>query len=107
MSDALFDGRAFRTFNLVDDYNREALRIEVDLSLTAERVLRVLDQVVTVRGHPERLLVDYGPEFTSAALAAWSQARGIDLEFTQPGKRMQNGFVERFNGSYRRGVLDA
>ena len=107
MSDALSDGRGFRTFNLIDDYNREALRIEVDVSLTAERVLRVLDQVATIRGLPERLRVDHGPEFTSAAFVEWCQSRHIDLEFTQPGKPMQNGFIERFNGSYRRGVLDA
>ncbi len=55
MSDALYDGRAFRTFNVIDDYNREALRIEVDVSLTAERVIRVLDQLITIRGRPERL----------------------------------------------------
>ena len=74
MSDALYDGRAFRTFNVIDDYNREALRIEVDISLTAARVIRVLEQLVTLRGRPERLRVDRGPEFTSAALAAWCGA---------------------------------
>ena len=107
MSDALYDGRAFRTFNIIDDYNREALRIEVDISLTAERVIRVLDQLVSLRGRPERLRVDRGPEFTSAALALWCETNSVELELTQPGKPTQNSFIERFNGSYRRGVLDA
>ncbi|MQM38302.1 IS3 family transposase [wastewater metagenome] len=107
MSDALYDGRAFRTFNVIDDYNREALRVEVDVSLTAERVLRVLDQLLVVRGRPERIRVDHGPEFTSAVFVGWCQTHGIELEYTQPGKPNQNGFVERFNGSYRNGVLNA
>ena len=66
MSDALYDGRAFRTFNVIDDYNREGLRIEIDVSMTAERVTRVLGQLVVVRGRPECIRVDHGPEFTSA-----------------------------------------
>jgi putative transposase len=107
MSDALYDGRAFRTFNVIDDYNREALRIEIDVSLTAERIIRVLDQLITIRGRPERLRVDHGPEFTSAVFAAWCMSHGIELEFIQPGKPAQNAFIERFNGSYRDGVLDA
>lgn len=107
MSDALHDGRAFRTFNVLDDYHREALRIEVDVSLTAERVTRVLDQLALVRGHPERIRVDHGPEFTSAPFCAWCESHGVALEHIQPGKPNQNGFIERFNGSYRDGVLDA
>lgn len=107
MSDALYDGRAFRTFNVIDNYNREALRIEIDVSLTAARVTRVLDQIVLMRGRPERIRVDRGPEFTSALFVAWCKANGVELEFIQPGKPTQNGFVERFNGSYRREVLDA
>ena len=106
MSDALYDGRPFRTFNVIDDYNREALRVEVDVSLTAERVLRVLDQLLVVRGRPERIRVDHGPEFTSATFSAWCEDHGIALEYTQPGKPTQNSFIERFNGSYRDGVLD-
>ena len=83
------------------------MRIGVDISLTADRVNRVLDQLLVIRGRPERLRVDRGPEFTSAAFTAWCETNGIELEFIQPGKPNQNGFVERFNGSYRRGVLDA
>jgi len=107
MSDALSDGRVFRTFNVIDDYNREALRIEVDVSLAAERITRVLEQLILVRGPPERIRVDHGPEFTSALFTARCETNGIEIEFTQPGKPTQNGFVERFNGSYRDGVLDA
>lgn len=107
MSDALWDGRPFRTFNLMDEFNREGLRIEVDVSLTAARVTRVLDQVTLMRGQPERIRVDHGPEFTSAEFVSWCEKRGIQIEHTQPGKPQQNGFIERFNGSYRQGVLDA
>ena len=101
------DGRAFRTFNAIDDYNREALRIEVDVSLTAARVTRALDQLLLVRGAPKRIRVDHVPEFTSATFVAWCSARGIVIEYTQSGKPTQNAFVERFNGIYRDGVLDA
>ena len=107
MSDALMDGRSFRTFNVIDDYNREALAIEIDVSLTSARITRALDQLLLVRGAPERIRVDHGPEFTSGTFVAWCSARGIVIEYTQPGKPTQNAFVERFNGIYRDGVLDA
>jgi putative transposase len=71
------------------------------VSLTAERIIRVLDQLITIRGRPERLRVDHGPEFTSAVFAAWCLSHGIELEFIQPGKPSQNAYVERFNGSLR------
>lgn len=107
MSDTLGDGRVFRTFNVVDDFNREALRIEVDVSLTAVRIVRVLEQVLLIRGRPERLRVDHGPEFTSDHFTSWCEDQGIELEFIQPGKPTQNAFIERFNGTYRREVLNA
>jgi len=88
--DALAHGRSFRTFNLIDDYNREALRIEVDVSMTAARVLRVLEQVASIRGLPEQLRVDHGPEFTSAAFVHWCESRDINFAFTQPGLRRAN-----------------
>ena len=107
MSDALLDGRCFRTFNVIDDYNREALAVEIDISLTAARITRVMDQILLIRGAPERIRVDHGPEFTSATFVAWCEQRNIAIEYTQPGKPTQNAFVERFNGIYRDGVLDA
>lgn len=106
MSDALWDRRRFRTFNVVDDFNREALAIEVDLSLPAQRVVRVLDRIATWRGLPQRLRFDNGPEFTGIAVAEWAERNGVELEFIKPGRPMQNGFIERFNRTYREAVLD-
>jgi len=106
MSDALWSGQRFRTFNLVDDYNREALTIEVDRSLPAGRVVRVLDRAAAWRGYPKKLRVDNGPELTSVRLADWADDNDVKLEFTEPGRPMQNGFVERFNRTYRTEVLD-
>lgn len=106
MSDTLWCGRRFRTFNIVDDFNREALAIEVDLNLPAQRVVRVLERVAAWRGYPQKLRLDNGPEMISIALAEWAEAHGVSLEFIRPGKPMQNGFIERFNRSYREAVLD-
>lgn len=106
-SDALMDGRCFRTFNVIDDYNREALQVEIGVSLTAQRVTRVMDQILLGRGAPERIRVDHGPEFRSATFFAWCEQRNIVIEYAQSGKPTQNAFVERFNGIYRDAVLDA
>ncbi|AZR22575.1 IS3 family transposase [Xanthomonas vasicola] len=106
MSDALWDGRRFRTFNVIDDFSREALAIEVDLNLPAARVIRTLERIAAWRGYPAKLRLDNGPEFVALALAEWAERKGIALDFIEPGRPMQNGFIERFNGSYRRGVLD-
>lgn len=106
MSDALWCGRRFRTFNVMDDFNREVLAIEIDLNLPASRVIRVLERIVAWRGLPVQIRMDNGPEFISASFADWAQKHGVHLEFIKPGKPMQNGFVARFNRSYRQGVLD-
>lgn len=106
MSDALWYGQRFRTFNLVDDFNREGIAIEIDLSLPAKRIIRVLDRVASERGYPAKLRVDNGPELTSIHMAQWAETHGVELEFIQPGKPMQNGFIERFNRTYREEVLD-
>ncbi len=107
MSDALDNGHRFRTFNVIDDYNRQALAIEIDLSLPAARVTRVLDQLVEQRGHPKQLRSDNGPEFISVKLAEWAESHGVHLEFIKPGKPTQNSYVERFNRTYREEILDA
>jgi putative transposase len=107
MSDALQSGRKFRVLNLLDDYNREALAIEVDTSFRAERVIRVLEQVTRWRGKPQRIRVDNGPEFISTKLGLWCEENQINLQFIQPGKPSQNAYIERFNGSFRKNVLDA
>lgn len=106
MSDALWCGRRFRTFNVVDDFNREALCVEVDLNLPAARVIRALERIAAWRGYPAKLRMDNGPEFIAVSLADWAQQHGVELEFIEPGKPMQNGFIERFNRSYREGVLN-
>jgi len=106
MSDSLFCGRRFRTFNLVDDFNHEALAIEIDLNLPAPRVIRVLERVVAWRGYPKNLRMDNGPEFISATLAERAEEHGIQLEFIQPGTPTQNSYVERFNRTYRDEILN-
>lgn len=107
MQDSLESGRKFRTLNIIDDYNRESLAIEVDTSLTGERVTRVLEAVMEWRGKPTEIRTDNGPEFISTAVADFFEAKKIEHKFIQPGKPMQNGFIERFNKTLREDVLDA
>jgi len=106
MSDSLYDGRTFRTFNVVDDFNREALVIEVDLNLPAKRIIRVLDRIAAWRGYPRQIRMDNGPEFISLSMAKWAEEHNIHLEFIEPGKPTQNSYVERFNGTYRNEILN-
>ena len=107
MLDTLWSGRTFRTFNAVDDYNRSVLAVEIDTSLPAGRVVRVLDRVAEECGsYLEKLRMDNGPEFLGSTMAAWSEAHGVALGFIQPGKPTQNSYVERFNRTYRTEVLD-
>ena len=106
MSDSLYSGRRFRTFNVVDDFNREALAIEIDLNLPAERVVRVLDRIASWRGYPLKMRMDNGPEFVSVRLAEWAEEHDVELEFIQPGRPFQNSYIERFNRTYRNEILD-
>ena len=101
VSDALTDGRKFRSLNIVDDYNRECLAAEVDTSLPGARVIRVLERLGELRGLPEVLVTDNGPEFAGQALDAWAYPRGVRLHFIDPGKPVQNAFIESFNGKMR------
>ena len=97
----LSDGRSFRTFNVIDDFNREGLAVEVDISLPALRVIRALDQVIEWRGKPKAIRCDNGPEYISHALAEWAEKHGIALMFIQPGNPQQNAYVERYNRTVR------
>ncbi|WP_117590696.1 IS3 family transposase [Pectobacterium brasiliense] len=106
MHDALVCGRRFRTFNVVDDFNREVLAIEIDLNIPAQRVVRVLDRIVANRGYPLKMRMDNGPELVSLTLAQWAEEHGVALEFIKLGKPTQNAFIESFNRTYRTEILD-
>lgn len=101
MHDQLSDGRSIRLFNVIDDFNREGLDIEVDFSLPSERVIRSLERIIEWRGRPDRIRCDNGPEYVSAALMAWASRCGIHVEFIQPGKPQQNAYIERYNRTVR------
>ncbi|WP_346825015.1 IS3 family transposase (plasmid) [Ralstonia solanacearum] len=101
MHDQLADGRSIRLFNVIDDFNREALGIEIDFSLPSERVIRSLEQIIGWRGKPRSIRCDNGPEYLSRLITTWAQANGIKLEYIQPGKPQQNAYVERFNRTVR------
>lgn len=107
MQDSLLTGRKFRTFNVLDDYNREALAVEIDISLPSSRVIRTLEHIIAERGTPQKIRMDNGPEFISKEFELWCSKHQIKLQYIQPGKPMQNGLIERFNGTYRRDILDA
>ena len=107
MSDALYGGRRFRTLNVLDEGVREGLAIEVDTSLPAERLIRVLGQVISWRGTPQALRVDNGPELLADKFLTWCEKWGIQLRYIQPGRPAQNAFIERFNRTYRTEVLNA
>lgn len=106
MSDSLLDSRSFRTFNVMDDYNREGLCIDVDLSLPSARVIRSLEQVIEWRGKPAAIRLDNGPEYISQLLVDWACQQRITLLYIQPGKPTQNAYVERFNRTVRHEWLD-
>lgn len=107
MYDSLWDGQRFRLLNIIDDFNREVLAIEVDTSLPAQRVIRVLEHINQHRGLPQMIRVDNGPELISDKLDKWCKSKNIKLVFIQPGKPTQNAFIERLNGSVRKEVLNA
>jgi putative transposase len=106
MSDALYAGKRFRTFNVIDDFNREALKIEIDTSITSRRLIRVFEQLRLDRGLPDLLRVDNGPEFLSGEFVAWAESVGMMIHYIQPGEPNQNAYIERFNRTYRNELLD-
>jgi putative transposase len=99
--DQLNDGRSLRLLNVIDDFNREEFRIEVDLSLPSERVIRSLEQVMQWRGAPKVLRCDNGPKYISESIVDWVTRRGIRMQYIQPGKPRQNAHVERVNRTVR------
>ena len=101
VSDALADGRRFRVLAVVDDFTRECLALVADTSLSGARVARELDAVIARRGKPKSIVSDNGTELTSTAILRWQQERGVDWHYIQPGKPIQNAFVESFNGRLR------
>ena len=100
-SDTLHTGRRIRTLNVIDEYSREALGIEVAFSIPGKRVTCMLDKLIKQFGKPASIKVDNGPEFRSGHTQGWAKALGIELNFIQPGKPMQNAFIESFNGRFR------
>jgi putative transposase len=106
MNDALYHGVRFRTFNVLDDFNREALAIEIDTSLPSARLVRIFEQLKAERGLPDVLRTDNGPEFLGEVFTDWCQDNGIMIDYIEPGKPNQNAYIERFNRSYRTEVLD-
>ena len=104
--DRLSDGRSFRTLNLTDAFTRQCFAQEVDTSLTAKRVVRVLENVQQQHGTPQLIRVDNGSEFRSKALDLWAYKNKVKLEFIEPGKPTQNGQIESFNGRFRAECLD-
>lgn len=107
MEDRLINGRKVRCFNVIDDANREFLHIEIDHSLRSTQVIWVLNHLSKRRQKPLRVRMDNGPEFIAKITEQWSRANEVEFIYIQPGKPTQNAYVERFNGSFRRGVLDA
>lgn len=99
--DTLADGRGFRTLNIVDDYTRECMAIEVDRSLPGLRVTRVLDRLAATTGLPAVIVVDNGPEFAGRVLDAWAYRQGVTLRFIRPGRPIENAYIESFNGKLR------
>jgi putative transposase len=101
MADQLADSRSIQTLNVLDDFNREGLCIDVDFSLPAARVVRSLNQIIEWRGKPQTIRVDNGPEYISGTLMTWAEKHGVRLEHIQPGKPQQNAYIERHNRTVR------
>lgn len=107
MSDSLVSGRKLRILKVVDDCTRESLAVWCDYSITGQKVTEILEQIVSQRGKPLQIRVDNGPEFTGKVFSEWCDRRSIIIKYIQPGRPMQNAYIERLNRTYREDVLDA
>ncbi|APG26667.1 transposase [Syntrophotalea acetylenivorans] len=106
MSDSLYAGRRFRTFKVIDDFNRELLHVEIDTSITRKRLIRVFERLRLERNLPDVFRTDNGPEFLSGDFIAWAEEAGITIQYIELGKPNQNAYIELFNKTYRNEVLD-
>jgi putative transposase len=106
MSDSSRNQRRFRTFNVIDDFNHEALAINIAVSLPAGKITSYLDKPAEYHGYPLKIRVDNGPEFTENTFTNWAKSHGITLDDIQQDSRYQNGYIERFNRTYRTEGLD-
>lgn len=107
VTDVLQSRRKFRVLNVIDDHNRAAVGQRAAMSIPAERVIEFLEEMIWAHGKPKNIRCDNGPEFISHVFQEWCRANEINIKYTQPGCPTQNSYIERFNGSYRRAVLDA
>lgn len=107
MSDVLTNKRKFRTLNIIDDFNRQAIAIEVTHSMPANKVTYLLERIIKEQGKPSRFRTDNGPEFISREFRDWCAGKEIEIQYIQPGRPMQNGYIERFNRTFRESILDA
>jgi putative transposase len=107
MHDTLANGRKIRILNIIDDYNREALAMEVDYSLSSHSLCRIMKRLIEERGKPAEVRCDNGPEFTSGNFTDFAARENVQIKYIQPGKPTQNAYIERFNRSYREDILDA
>lgn len=107
MSDVLTNKRKFRTFNVINDFNRQAIAVEVAHSMPATTVTGLLERIITEQGKPKRIRTDNGPEFISKEFCDWCAAKDIEVQYIQPDRPMQNGHIERFNRTFRENILDA
>lgn len=106
MSDALTNGKKFRTANVIDDCNREALGIKASTSLPSQHIIQFLNDIASQRGYPQQIRMDNGPENISKTMKGWAKNHNVTLKYIQPGKPAQNAYIERFNRTYREEILD-
>ena len=107
MSDSLQSKRKFRVLNIMDDFNRKAISVEADFSMTSNHLIDAMQRAIHENGKPKKVRCDNGPEFISSTFSDWCKTNGIEIQYIQPGRPMQNGFIERFNRTFRQDVLDA